>query len=70
MVEVTMNSTSIVEILTYQGNNLDILLNYIALTLTTIATIEIFSSLQLKIKNWRKLLWLPVLIGLAIFQVN
>lgn len=60
---------TVVEILTYEGDNLNIILNYIALTLTILTAVAVFHSTQLKSKKWRKTLWIPVLIGLSIFQV-
>ena len=58
------------DILTYEGNQLDIFLNYIDLLLTTIVTFLLFQFLPIRVQKWRRFHWILVWIAFAIFQVK
>jgi len=57
------------DILTYNGNSLDIILNYLALLATCTTFICLFYSLPEFVSRIKKLVWFPIFLGLAIFQV-
>jgi hypothetical protein len=60
----------IADILSYDGSQLDISLNYIALVICSVPFIGIFHKLPLTRDRNRKYLWIPTFLGLSLFQVR